>query len=202
VEGVEDILNASNIRKGTFSYEKKVFDFKNMVTTIAEGFRATAEGKGLTFVIHVPEGDWQFTGDEKQLSHVIKNLVDNSVRYTTTGSVTVDLEKSPDSIRFKVTDTGFGLSDDDKKNLFTEGGKGKESQKVNVESTGYGLYIVKGIVEAHGGKVWADSPGRSHGSSFIVELPVATVTPVTPLPNTPVPVASPAQPLPSPEQKV
>lgn len=197
VEMVEDILNASNIRKGTFSYDKKAFDFKNMVTSIAEGFRATAEGKGLAFAVHVPEGDYQFTGDEKQLSHIVKNLVDNSVRYTTTGSVTVLLEKGSNLIRFKVTDTGFGLSDEDKKNLFTEGGKGKESQKVNVESTGYGLYIVKGIVEAHGGKVWADSPGRSHGSSFIVELPVVN----TPTPA-PVLAPNPTSANPVPEQKV
>lgn len=203
VEMVEDILNASNIRKGTFSYEKKVFDFKNMVTSIAEGFRATAEGKSLAFTVQTPEGDLPFTGDEKQLSHVVKNLVDNSVRYTTNGSVTVLLEKTGDLLRFKVTDTGFGLSDEDKKNLFTEGGKGKESQKVNVESTGYGLYIVKGIVLAHGGRVWADSPGRSHGSSFVVELPVITTpppaAPVQAEPTTPTATTPPTG---IPEQKV
>jgi signal transduction histidine kinase len=172
VEMVEDILNASNIRRGTFSYDKKPFDLKAMVSSVTESFRQTAEEKGLSFNLAIPEGNYLYAGDEKQLSHVIKNLIDNSVRYTTAGSVAVTLEKKTNSFQFKVSDTGFGLSDEDKKNLFTEGGKGKESQKVNVESTGYGLYIVKGIVEAHGGKVWADSPGRSHGSVFTVELPI------------------------------
>ena len=57
--------------------------------------------------------------------------------------------------------------------VFTEGGHGKESSKVNVESTGFGLYIVKNIIEAHQGKVWAESEGKDKGSRFIVELPAS-----------------------------
>ena len=62
------------------------------------------------------------------------------------------------------------ISDKDKEKLFTEGGKGEESLKVNTNSTGYGLYIVKKIVETHKGKIWAESAGRGHGSKFLVEL--------------------------------
>ncbi|MDE2218039.1 MAG: HAMP domain-containing histidine kinase [Patescibacteria group bacterium] len=71
---------------------------------------------------------------------------------------------------FSVKDTGVGLSQEDKEKLFTEGGKGKNSQKVNVDSTGFGLFIAKNIVEAHGGKVWAESEGEGKGSEFWVEL--------------------------------
>ncbi len=67
-------------------------------------------------------------------------------------------------------DTGFGITAEDKKNLFTEGGRGKDSVKVNVDSTGYGLYSVKLIVDAHKGKVWAESEGEGKGSQFYVEL--------------------------------
>jgi signal transduction histidine kinase len=54
--------------------------------------------------------------------------------------------------------------------IFTEGGKGEESQKVNPDSTGYGLYIVKGIALAHGGKVWFESPGPGKGTTFFMEV--------------------------------
>ena len=54
--------------------------------------------------------------------------------------------------------------------IFTEGGRGKESVKTNVNSTGYGLYSVKLIVEAHGGKVWMESEGADKGSQFFVEF--------------------------------
>ena len=63
------------------------------------------------------------------------------------------------------------MSDADKVKLFKEGGRGEESVKVNVNSTGYGLFIVKKIVEAHGGRIWAESVGRGHGSKFCVEIP-------------------------------
>jgi signal transduction histidine kinase len=70
-----------------------------------------------------------------------------------------------------VKDTGIGITKEDRKNLFTEGGRGKESVKVNVDSTGYGLYTVKLIIEAHKGKVTMESEGAGKGSTFFVELP-------------------------------
>ncbi|MDE1919073.1 MAG: HAMP domain-containing histidine kinase [Patescibacteria group bacterium] len=71
-------------------------------------------------------------------------------------------------------DTGIGITEEDKKRLFTEGGHGKDSQKVNVHSTGYGLFIAKNIVEAHGGTIRAESEGAGKGSTFIVELPITS----------------------------
>ena len=56
-------------------------------------------------------------------------------------------------------------------NLFTAGGHGKNAIKVNVHSTGYGLFIAKEVVEAQGGKIWAESEGQGKGSTFIVEFP-------------------------------
>jgi signal transduction histidine kinase len=82
----------------------------------------------------------------------------------------VSLEKKDGKILFSVKDTGIGLTPEDKKNLFTEGGRGKDSVKFNVDSTGYGLYSVKLIVEAHGARVWAESEGAGKGSEFFVEF--------------------------------
>jgi signal transduction histidine kinase len=57
--------------------------------------------------------------------------------------------------------------------LFTEGGHGTDSRKVNVDSTGYGLFIAKSVVDAHHGRIWAESDGAGKGSRFVVELPAA-----------------------------
>ena len=70
-------------------------------------------------------------------------------------------------------DSGVGITPEDMSNLFTEGGHGKDSIKINVHSTGYGLFIAKEVVEASGGKIWAESQGAGKGSRFIVELPAA-----------------------------
>ena len=87
------------------------------------------------------------------------------------GNVRVGLSRTGNTIRFTVEDNGVGITPEDMRRLFTEGGHGKDSLKMNVHSTGYGLYIVKKIVEGHGGKVWAESEGQGKGSRFIVELP-------------------------------
>ena len=102
---------------------------------------------------------------------MFRNLIDNSVNYTPSGSIDVSLKKENNKFIFAVKDTGIGINDEDKKRLFTEGGHGKDSQKVNVHSTGYGLYIAKNIVEAHGGTIRAEADGASKGSTFIVEFP-------------------------------
>ena len=113
------------------------------------------------------------TGDKEKLGdNVLRNLIDNAINYTPQGSVEVSLTKRDGKAIVAVKDTGVGISDEDKAHLFTEGGKGKDSNKINVHSTGYGLFIAKGIVEAHKGTIRAESEGPGNGSTFVVELPV------------------------------
>ena len=129
--------------------------------------------------------NYTVNGDEEQLRHVFKNLIENALHYTPKGSIAVRLRQSvaessvdpsvPHSIIFSVKDSGVGLTDEDKALLFTQGGRGKDSVKVNVESTGYGLFIAKGIVDAHHGRIWAESEGRDKGATFFVELPGVVV---------------------------
>jgi len=143
--------------------------------------RPAAEGKGLTLSLTVDSQDrpYSITADAGQLAdHVFRNLVENAVNYTPSGSVDIFLKKAPSTtlgagnkVIFSVKDTGVGITEEDKKRLFTEGGHGRDSQRVNAHSTGYGLYIAKQIVEAHGGTIRAESEGQGTGSTFIVELP-------------------------------
>ena len=85
------------------------------------------------------------------LKEAINNLIDNSIKYTKEGKISISLKDGDGKVRFTITDTGVGINDEDKKNLFTEGGRGKDSVRINVDSTGYGLYSVKLIIEAHKG---------------------------------------------------
>lgn len=174
VEMVSDILDASNFRKGTVDYEVQTFDFKKLLEEITGELEPAAEKKGLTLESAVEPGEYLITGDEAKLRrHVVRNLIDNAIRYTPSGTITSRLSKSATSIRFSVKDTGVGITKDDKRRLFTEGGKGKMSTTVNVDSSGYGLYIAKQVVVAHKGRIWAESKGSGKGSEFIVELPSA-----------------------------
>ena len=177
---VENILKAANLKKGTVTYTKEPFDLKTLIAEMIEKEKPMAAEKGLILSFTADESSYQMTGDKAQLGdHVLRNLIDNSINYTPSGTVVVSLKKDPSTMLgtrgklvFAVKDTGIGISDEDKKLLFTEGGHGKDSQKTNIHSTGYGLYIAKNIVEAHGGTIRAESEGEGKGSTFVVELPV------------------------------
>ena len=174
VDTVQEILNAANIRSGKVEYVMAPFDLKELIEEIEKDLRANAEGKQLAFTTDLGTEPLTIQGDRGQLINAYKNLIDNSIKYTPSGSVSVRLKKEKGKALFTVEDTGVGITPEDMTHLFTEGGHGKESQKINVESTGFGLYIVKSIVEAHKGRVWATSEGEGKGSRFSIEIPVAS----------------------------
>lgn len=174
VTAVTDILKASNQKKGTTEYKKEPFDFKQLVAEAIEKARSSAEEKGLALSFTADDADvpYTFVGDKGEIGdHVLRNLIDNAINYTPSGSIAVSLKREAGKIIFAVKDSGVGIMEEDKKRLFTEGGHGKDSQRVNAHSTGYGLYIAKNIVVAHGGTVRAESEGEGKGSTFVVELP-------------------------------
>ncbi len=172
IASVENILKASNLKKGTVTYAKESFDLRALVAAAVERAKPAAEQKGLALSFASDDVSYQMIGDKAQINdHVLRNLIDNAVNYTPTGSIAVSLKKEKEKIFFAVKDSGIGITEEDKKRLFTEGGHGKDSQSVNVHSTGYGLYIAKSIVEAHGGTIRAESEGEGKGSTFIVEFP-------------------------------
>jgi len=172
VDFVQQILRASDIEKGTFTYNMQPLDIKEVVESEAEGKRELAEGKGFKYEINVKDGDYHTKADINQIREAVKNLIDNSISYTQQGGIKIQLARDNDKILLKIEDTGIGLSSEVKAKLFTKGGRDKESTKININSTGFGLSIVKGIVEAHKGRVWADSAGPGKGSTFFMELPV------------------------------
>lgn len=172
VETIDLILNASNLQKGLIQYEMKPVDFRNIVTDSILKKSGQAEQKNLKLEGKITDETCMVNGDAFWLKEVANNLIENSIRYTNKGTVDVILKKENGVVSFIVKDTGVGITEEDKKKLFTEGGRGKNSVKTNVDSTGYGLYTVKLIVEAHKGKVWVESEGQDKGSTFFVELSV------------------------------
>ncbi len=170
IQTVDLVLNASNLQKGNVKYDMKQIDFKEIVLKVVNDKRGPIESKGLKLETDIKDGVYTVLGDPMWLKEVVHNFIENSTRYTKAGTVTVGLERFGDKVRFSVKDTGVGITAEDKVNLFTEGGRGKDSVKTNVDSTGYGLYSVKLIMDAHGGKVWGESEGEGKGSTFYAEL--------------------------------
>jgi signal transduction histidine kinase len=174
IQGTETILKARDAKTGRMKYEKNSFDLKELVVQATDMIKHDAETKGLHLQVEIPDEatDWTIIGDKTKLFElVLHNLLMNAVLYTPQGSIIVRLEKVTGKVRFSVRDSGIGLTDQDKAKLFTEGGHGKDSAKINVHSTGYGLYLAKSVVDEHKGRIWAESQGPGKGSTFFTEFP-------------------------------
>ncbi len=171
IKTIDLVLNSANLQTGKVKYEMKPFDFRDLATQAIGEKKVEAEKKELKLESEIGPGKYNMLGDAFWIKEAMNNLIENSIKYTKKGSISVAVEQKNDGkILFKVSDTGVGITEEDKKNLFTEGGRGKDSVKMNVDSTGYGLYSVKLIIEAHGGRVWAESEGPGKGSQFYIEL--------------------------------
>ena len=112
------------------------------------------------------------TADPGKISQVISNLVDNAIKYTPSGSVEVKVSDGEGKVRIAIKDSGVGLTPEMMPKLFEKFVRADDAGKVNYSGTGLGLYVAKQMVEAHKGKIWAESEGVGKGSTFIVELPV------------------------------
>ncbi len=173
IETVDLVLNVANMQKGVVKYDMKPTNLREILEKSVADKKVVAEAKGLVIQNDIKPGLYSILGDTFWIKEAINNLLENSIKYTKVGTITVNLEKQNNKILVSVKDTGVGITPEDKKGLFTEGGRGKDSVKVNVDSTGYGLYSVKLIVDAHKGRVWAESAGAGQGSQFYIELPTA-----------------------------
>lgn len=123
------------------------------------------------------EGPLMVNGDAEELSSVLRNLLDNAVKYSGNDvRVTVSLAApTPETIWVRVQDHGAGIPRKQLKRIFNRFYRVQTRSLRQVKGTGLGLYIVKGIARAHGGRVFAQSEGEGRGATFTVELPRLTV---------------------------
>lgn len=148
------------------------FDFEKAAHDLATDLSITAEKKGLTLTFKAEgTGPHTVNGDMEKIRQVVLNIIDNAIKYTQAGSISVLLSRDPVTHveRLAVTDTGMGISAEEKEKLFQKFGRG-EGGKTNTSGSGLGLYLAKQIAEAHGGRVAIDSPGVGKGSTFTIEL--------------------------------
>jgi len=175
---IDDYLNVSRIELGSMRYNFEALDMKDLVNDVVAELKPNIEMSGLKFSVRaVGEGPWLVSADEDKLKQVISNLIDNSVKYTSQGSMSIALERVPNAdgtipVRFSVTDTGIGIAPAVIPKLFQKFSRADNANKQNIHGTGLGLFIVREIVNAHHGRVWAESDGEGKGSRFYVELPV------------------------------
>ncbi|MFH1426424.1 MAG: GAF domain-containing sensor histidine kinase [Candidatus Kerfeldbacteria bacterium] len=170
---VNVFLNVTRIEAGRFVMNYKMVPFFETIESVYKELKPTAEKHGVNLVIKPSELP-EVEVDNDKIKDVILNLIDNAIKYSPNGTVTVWGDQ-PDGkhISVHVQDTGVGIAKGEAKNLFSKFVRGSGIARVDPSGSGLGLFIAKKITEEHGGKVWAESEGEGKGSIFSFSIPIS-----------------------------
>ena len=168
---IEDYLNISRIEQNRMKYEKSTFDLADLAKKVVNELAPVAEKRKLTLTVNAPE-DLNIFADIGKVKQVITNLVDNAIKYTEKGGVTVSVETVDKKARITISDTGIGIAKEDIDGLFEKFKRARGANKVNTTGTGLGLYVAKQLTEGNGGTIRIESDGLGKGSRFVVEFPM------------------------------
>jgi signal transduction histidine kinase len=168
----EDILDVTRIESQTLKLDKRKFDLSDVAANVLDDYRNRIQnGKKLELVLLNADKPTIAVADKGRISQVLSNLVSNALKFTKSGIISVSIEevKNDDykkEFMVSVKDTGTGIDSDIMPQLFTKFVSKSQT------GTGLGLFISKSIVEAHGGRIWAENNPDGKGATFRFSLPI------------------------------
>jgi signal transduction histidine kinase len=172
IHTIDDLLNASRIERGKLEFFFEKGDLQAVTQSITEQLTPLAQMKKLALIYHKPTyAIPEILLDKEKIRQVINNFIDNAIKYSKTGTISVELKQEKENLVVKVTDNGKGIKPEEAPHLFEKYARGHDSV-THATGLGLGLYVAKVIVEQHQGKIWAESPGEGKGSSFLFSLPI------------------------------
>lgn len=171
-ELINDLLDVDKMESGKVLLRREVIDLREVLEESVETFKLQAERKGLRLELRGGAEPLNVHGDRSRLLQVFMNLVSNAVKYTEKGSVTLESSRDGDAVMARVRDTGIGIPESDREKLFSKFYRTGQARLSGEGGTGLGLVIVRGLVEAHEGRIDLSSE-EGKGSVFTVTLPGA-----------------------------
>ena len=170
----ENILDITKIENNSMGLNKEEFILNRIVLESFTDFAnqlSREQKESVKLTLELDEGDVLVVADKHRINQVISNLLNNAIKFTKQGHITISTEKEKEKkygkeVIVKVTDSGSGIDPDIMSRLFT-----KFATKSHT-GTGLGLYICKSIVEAHAGKMWAENNRDGRGAAFSFSLPI------------------------------
>jgi PAS domain S-box-containing protein len=173
----QDLLTTSQSDDGRLSNNPKVIELTEFLQAVVEQDQPAATKKNLSLVFDAKNGSEKNIApliyihvDPDRLREVISNIIENAIKYTESGMVTVGVTLKETSAVMRVSDTGMGIAEEDIPHLFQKFYRTDNSATREIGGTGLGLYICKQIIDMMGGKIWAESTVGA-GSTFYIEIP-------------------------------
>lgn len=169
-ELVQDLLNVSRIQQGKIKVEIKPVNVTEIINMIVKQYGPQAKEKNISITFEESKTPLWVMGDPGRIQEIFTNLIDNAVKYSVRGQVTVYVKQNSKHRTFAVRDTGIGMSAHERERLFQRFYRVKNSKTKEISGTGLGLWIIKQYIEKMGGKITVDSL-EGTGSEFQVSLP-------------------------------
>ena len=169
---VDDLQELSRVEARAYPLDIRAVDLSALAATTVKRLTPTARAKRITLTSSLPRDLPHFLADEDRLGQVLTNLAANGIQYTPEGgAVTISAEVKENNLQVAVTDTGVGIPPEHLAHIFTRFYRvDKSRSRTAGGGSGIGLTIARHLVEAHGGKIWAESEGEGMGSRFVFTL--------------------------------
>ena len=179
---VDDLLDVSRVTRGLITLDREKLDARRIVADAVEQVRPLIDVRRHQLTVHTPPEPAYVLGDQKRLTQVMTNLLNNAAKYTPLdGRIVVAVELDGGFVRMRVTDNGIGMTPDVLARAFELFSQAERTSDRSQGGLGIGLALVKSLVELHGGSVSAQSDGIGAGSTFTLCLPrVAAQAPAKP----------------------
>ncbi|MBM4422579.1 MAG: GAF domain-containing protein [Chloroflexi bacterium] len=174
---VDDLLDISKMESGKVELNLEPLSVADVLEDVSNHLhgRITAQEKPMKVIVDVEPGLPPALGDRQRLTQIITNLADNAFTYThPEGAVTLSARRDGDTLLIAVKDTGIGIAPEDQIRIFERFYRGEDPLVMASSGTGLGLSIVQRLMEMHGGRIWVESEGIGHGSTFFVRLKLAS----------------------------
>jgi len=171
---VEDLQELSRVEGGAFRINKEEINVDKLLHDALTPLINTFNKKGVQVSIHSEKNLPSVTANHDRIFQVIQNLLGNALQFTPeNGTIEINAKKVGAFIHISVKDSGAGIEANHLPHIFERFYRADRSRsRQNGGGSGIGLTIAQSLVEAHGGKIWADSEGKGHGSTFTFTLPV------------------------------
>lgn len=162
------ILDLSRLEAGVGAFARETIDLHDLIAAAAEEARPILTDRGLGLVVRVEEGLPQVRGDRERLWSVMHNLLDNAAKFSTSGQIVLSAGVQDGEIVVSVRDRGCGILPENLERVFDRFFR----EETASDGVGVGLPMCRTIIQAHGGRIWAESGGRGRGAIFTFALPV------------------------------